>query len=57
MRCGYFEAGPQNAYRLAEQGPDQLLCGRLHRAGSDAVFRYTNLELKDRYELILAAFK
>jgi hypothetical protein len=29
----------------------------LHRAGSDAVFRYTNLELKDRYELILAAFK
>lgn len=28
----------------------------LHRAGSDAVFRYTNLELKDRYELIKAAF-
>ena len=29
----------------------------LHRTGSDAVFRYTNLELKDRYELIKAAFK
>ena len=28
----------------------------LHQKGSDAVFRYTNLELKDRYELILAAF-
>ena len=28
----------------------------LHRAGSDAVFRYTNLELKDRYELLRAAF-
>ena len=28
----------------------------LHRAGSDAVFRYTNLELKDRYELIKVAF-
>ena len=28
----------------------------LHRTGSDAVFRYTNLELKDRYELIKAAF-
>lgn len=28
----------------------------LHRAGSDAVFRYTNLELKDRYELLKAAF-
>lgn len=28
----------------------------LHRAGSDAVFRYTNLELKDRYELMRAAF-
>lgn len=28
----------------------------LHRAGSDAVFRYTNLELRDRYELIKAAF-
>ena len=28
----------------------------LHRAGSDAVFRYTNLELKDRYRLIKAAF-
>ncbi len=28
----------------------------LHRAGSDAVFRYTGLELKDRYELIKAAF-
>ena len=28
----------------------------LHRAGSDAVFRYTNLELKDRYELLNAAF-
>ena len=27
----------------------------LHRAGSDAVFRYTNLELKDRYELIKMA--
>ncbi len=29
----------------------------LHRNGSDAVFRYTNLELKDRYELLRAAFK
>ena len=29
----------------------------LHRTGSDAVFRYTNLELKDRYELLKAAFK
>ena len=29
----------------------------LHRAGSDAVFRYTNLELKDRYELMKAAFE
>lgn len=28
----------------------------LHRAGSDAVFRYTGLELKDRYELLRAAF-
>lgn len=28
----------------------------LHRAGSDAVFRYTNLELRDRYELIKLAF-
>lgn len=28
----------------------------LHRAGSDAVFRYTNLELKDRYKLLQAAF-
>jgi integrase len=28
----------------------------LHRAGSHAVFRYTNLELKDRYELMRAAF-
>ena len=28
----------------------------LHRTGSDAVFRYTNLELKDRYELMRAAF-
>ncbi len=28
----------------------------LHRPGSDAVFRYTNLELKDRYELMKAAF-
>lgn len=28
----------------------------LHRVGSDAVFRYTNLELKDRYELMKAAF-
>ena len=28
----------------------------LHRTGSDAVFRYTNLELKDRYELLKAAF-
>ncbi len=28
----------------------------LHRAGSDAVFRYTNLELKDRYELMRVAF-
>lgn len=29
----------------------------LHRSGSDAVFRYTNLELADRYELIKAAFR
>ena len=29
----------------------------LHQEGSFAVFRYTNLELKDRYELIKAAFK
>ena len=29
----------------------------LHREGSDAVFRYTNLELKDRYELLRAAFE
>ena len=28
----------------------------LHRAGSDAVFRYTNLELADRYQLLKAAF-
>ena len=28
----------------------------LHRAGSDAVFRYTNLELKDRLALLNAAF-
>ena len=28
----------------------------LHRQGSEAVFRYTNMELKDRYELIQAAF-
>lgn len=28
----------------------------LHRKGSDAVFRYTNLELGDRYELLKAAF-
>lgn len=28
----------------------------LHRNGSEAVFRYTNLELRDRYELIKAAF-
>ena len=28
----------------------------LHQAGSDAVFRYTNLELKDRYQLLKAAF-
>ena len=28
----------------------------LHRAGSDAVFRYTNLELRDRYELMRVAF-
>ena len=28
----------------------------LHRAGSDAVFRYTNLELVDRYRLLKAAF-
>ena len=27
----------------------------LHRAGSDAVFRYTNLELVDRYRLLKAA--
>lgn len=28
----------------------------LHQAGSDAVFRYTNLELADRYALLKAAF-
>ena len=28
----------------------------LHREGSGAVFRYTSLELKDRYALLLAAF-
>ena len=28
----------------------------LHRTGSEAVFRYTNLELADRYALIRAAF-
>ena len=28
----------------------------LHREGSDAVFRYTNLELSDRYSLLQAAF-
>ena len=28
----------------------------LHRAGSEAVFRYTGMELRDRYELIRAAF-
>jgi len=28
----------------------------LHRKGSDAVFRYTNLELADRYALLQAAF-
>lgn len=28
----------------------------LHRQGSEAVFRYTNMELRDRYELIQAAF-
>ena len=28
----------------------------LHRKGSEAVFRYTNLELKDRYELLRLAF-
>lgn len=28
----------------------------LHREGSGAVFRYTSLELKDRYELLKAAF-
>ena len=29
----------------------------LHRVGSDAVFRYTNLELKDRYQLLQVAFR
>ena len=29
----------------------------LHREGSEAVFRYTNLELKDRYALLKAAFE
>lgn len=29
----------------------------LHREGSDAVFRYTNLELKDRLTLLQAAFR
>jgi len=28
----------------------------LHRPGSEAVFRYTGMELRDRYELIRAAF-
>lgn len=28
----------------------------LHRTGSDAVFRYTSLELRDRYELLKVAF-
>ena len=28
----------------------------LHCQGSDAVFRYTGLELKDRYTLLQAAF-
>ena len=28
----------------------------LHREGSGAVFRYTNLELADRYALLQAAF-
>ena len=28
----------------------------LHRQGSEAVFRYTGLELRDRYELLRAAF-
>jgi len=28
----------------------------LHRTGSEAVFRYTSLELKDRYELMRVAF-
>lgn len=28
----------------------------LHKTGSDAVFRYTNLELADRYQLLKAAF-
>jgi hypothetical protein len=27
----------------------------LHRPGSEAVYRYTSLELKDRYELLKAA--
>ena len=29
----------------------------LHREGSEAVFRYTSLELKDRYVLLKAAFE
>ena len=29
----------------------------LHQPGSDAVFRYTNLELKDSYKLLQAAFE
>lgn len=29
----------------------------LHREGSEAVFRYTSLELKDRYALLIAAFE
>ena len=29
----------------------------LHQPGSDAVFRYTNLELKDRYKLLQVAFE
>ena len=28
----------------------------LHRQGSDAVFRYTSMELRDRYELMNLAF-
>ena len=35
---------------------DDYYAAGLHRKGSDAVFRYTSLELTDRYALLRAAF-